>query len=199
MFASHLTGRVRLRHAVFPLFAAHRGWSRPAQVDGNFNHSFFSLCTAYSQGSTPILHLIRAVYRKRVHPTLAASSEISPMVVEHCQAAFLPPASFFIPPMMVEHCQAAFRLPASHFHLPRQMKVTKAKATPIACVPALRSGQPVLLAFHGRLLNSLRSDRRKPLSIKSCATRRSQTGNSRTGAVWHRFARQWFFQGKVRL
>lgn len=55
------------------------------------------------------------------------------------------------------------------------------KATPSERVPALRSGQPAVLAAGGVRANSLRSDSARPLSAHRCAPRRARPGGSPGG------------------
>ncbi len=57
------------------------------------------------------------------------------------------------------------------------------KATPSERVPALRSGQPAVLAAGGVRANSLRSDSARPLSAHRCAPRRARPGGSPGGPL----------------
>ena len=57
------------------------------------------------------------------------------------------------------------------------------KGDPAVCVPALRCGQPAVLASGGVSQNSLRSDSCEPLSASRCAPRRIQKGVGRAIAA----------------
>ncbi len=71
----------------------------------------------------------------------------------------------------------------SHFLLLGQKKVTKEKATPTVCVPALLRWETCGARFVRGLAKLATLKQRQPLSAQSCAPRRIQRGTPGAGSV----------------